>query len=348
MPSQLTDREGARKVYLDPPKGDKTNLQIPPDTCRCGEDACQTINWTWDRQNVQPQTIIQNHTVQFHPIYSQGTSVIRSNQPLTSNMIHYWEVKIVHWLSGTDLMVGIGSDAVNLMEYRYKFASVLGLDNRSWGYSHRGMIQHKNILKYYGKSYTKRCIVGVYLDLSRGHLEFYVNRIPQGIAFRNIPLDKEKLYAMVCSTSAKSSVRLINTTSFRDCLQFRCMKVITKYPQLLDKVQNIPGLANLCRDVWFMFPKERYQYSEKSNDSQQENNLGAQISTESKLDDAELDEHQSMESMEVIDDCDSLPGNIIDSSNEHEDIDEAIFLPTFKEEPQQSSDDDDPVYDDGD
>lgn len=56
---------------------------------------------------------------------------------------------------------------------------------------------------------------------------------PQGIAFRNIPLDK-KLYAMVCSTSAKSSVRLINTTSFRDCLQFRCMKVITKYPQLLD------------------------------------------------------------------------------------------------------------------
>lgn len=56
---------------------------------------------------------------------------------------------------------------------------------------------------------------------------------PQGIAFRNIPLDKD-LYAMVCSTSAKSSVRLINTTSFRDCLQFRCMKVITKYPQLLD------------------------------------------------------------------------------------------------------------------
>lgn len=39
---------------------------------------------------------------------------------------------------------------------------------------------------------------------------------------------------MVCSTSAKSSVRLVNTTSFRDCLQFRCMKVITKYPQLLD------------------------------------------------------------------------------------------------------------------
>lgn len=101
-------------------------------------------------------------------------------------------------------------------------------------------------------------------------------------------------------------------------------------------MQNIPGLASLCRDVWFMFPKERYQYSEKSNDNQQENN------TEEILNDCD---HQSME---VVDDSLSLPGISINSSTEHEDIDEAIFLSTFKEEPQQSSDDDDPVYDDGD
>lgn len=101
--NQLPDTV-VRRVYLDQPRPDKYRLQIPPDTCRCGEDACQTINWTWDKQNVQPQTIINNHTVQFHPIYSQGTSVIRSDQPLQPNMIHYWEIKIVHWLSGTDLV----------------------------------------------------------------------------------------------------------------------------------------------------------------------------------------------------------------------------------------------------
>lgn len=116
----------------------------------------------------------------------------------------------------------------------------------------------------------------------------------------------------------------------------------------MQKVQNIPGLANLCRDVWFMFPKERYQYSEKSNDSQQENNLGAQMSTETNLNGAESMDHQPIDV--AIDDCDSdsMPGNSLDSSKEHEDIDEAIFLSTFKEEPQQSSDDDDPIYDDGD
>lgn len=46
------------------------------------------------------------------------------------------------------------------------------------------------------------------------------------------------------------------------------MKVIAKYPQLLEKVQNIPGLTSLLQDVWFLLPKERYQYN------RQENNIG--------------------------------------------------------------------------
>lgn len=115
-------------------------------------------------------------------------------------------------------------------------------------------------------------------------------------------------------------------------------------------MQNIPGLARLCRDVWFMFPKERYQYSEKSNDNQQENNLGAQMSTDTNLNGTEsIDacDQQSMEPMDVFEEFNSLTG-IGDSSNEHEDIDEAIFLSTFKDEPPQSSDDDEPIYDDED
>lgn len=63
-----------RKVYLRPPRSERYRLQLQPDTCRCGEDTCRTINWTWDEQNLQPQTIVaaNDHTVQFHPIYSQG------------------------------------------------------------------------------------------------------------------------------------------------------------------------------------------------------------------------------------------------------------------------------------
>lgn len=105
----------------------------------------------------------------------------------------------------------------------------------------------------------------------------------------------------------------------------------------MQKVQNIPGLAGLCRDVWFMFPKERYQYSEKLNDSQQENNLGAQMSTESQSSDIERGLEDCSQSMDVTDDCDSLPGNSNELLNELDDINDAIFLSTFKEEPEPSS-----------
>lgn len=70
---------------------------------------------------------------------------------------------------------------------------------------------------------------------------FYNNR-PQGVAYRNLPLDGN-LYAMVCSTSAKSSVRLMNTTSFEDNLQFRCMRVISKYSELLDVSKKFTNLS---------------------------------------------------------------------------------------------------------
>lgn len=61
-----------RRVYLNAPRAEKYRPQVLSDTCRCGEDTCRIINWTWDKENLQPQTIINNHTVQFHPIYSQG------------------------------------------------------------------------------------------------------------------------------------------------------------------------------------------------------------------------------------------------------------------------------------
>lgn len=66
--------------------------------------SCQSSDWSWDSNNIQAQTIVDNCTVQFHPSYSQGTSVVRSDRQLKPNMIHYWEIEIVHWFSGTDLV----------------------------------------------------------------------------------------------------------------------------------------------------------------------------------------------------------------------------------------------------
>lgn len=74
-------------------------------------------------------------------------------------------------------MIGIGTEKVDLLTaYQYKYSSLLGLDNQSWGYSYRGLAQHNGRLKYYGKRYSSLCIVGVYVDLRRRFIEFYLNR----------------------------------------------------------------------------------------------------------------------------------------------------------------------------
>lgn len=81
-----------------------TKRFAPYGSCYCGEDACKTIDWIWDSNLIQPPTIVADQTVSFHPCYSQGTSIVRGETALQKGMIHYWEIKIVSWYSGTDLV----------------------------------------------------------------------------------------------------------------------------------------------------------------------------------------------------------------------------------------------------
>lgn len=160
-------------------------------------------------------------------------------------------------------MLGVGTEEVNLQSHRFRFASVLGLDEQSWGYSYRGLIQHRNVLKYYGKKFSQGCIIGMHLDLFKGTLAFYLNRKPLGKAFRNIPTDEaSKIYPMACSTSARSSIKLINSMSFEDSLQFNCMRVISRDSKLLSQLNECPGLKLLTKQYWFLNSPEKSQFGE--------------------------------------------------------------------------------------
>jgi len=243
-----------------------TFTQEMANQCVCGESDSTDLDWKWNDENLEnpfPRIIMDGRNVTFHPIYSQGTAVVKGNKSLDKQMIHYWEIKIISSMTGTDLMVGIGTDKFNLLSHQYKFSSLLGLDSQSWGYSYRGLAQHNGRLKYYGKRYSSFCIVGVYLDLRRRFIEFYLNRRSLGIAYRQLKIDKDsEVYPMACSTSAKSSIRLINSTSFAESLQFLCIKVISKDRKSIEFVKKAPGLRNLCKDYWFLQCREQFQYSD--------------------------------------------------------------------------------------
>ncbi|XP_049295034.1 SPRY domain-containing SOCS box protein 3 isoform X1 [Anopheles funestus] len=227
--------------------------------CRCGEDTSRRLDWTWDK-HLTMETVVSGTEVIFHPVYSQGTSIVRGNQPLHRGRHHYWELKILSPLSGTDIMFGIGTDKVDLLRHQFSFTSVLGIDDQSWGYSYRGVAQHNGQLKYYGKKFSRGRIIGIYVDMFRGTLEYYLNRRSLGRAYSDIPREEEiEIYPMVSSTSAKSSIRLINAASFEDNLRFNCMKVVCKYPKLLAQVKAIPGLRKIVQELWFLQLKEPSQ-----------------------------------------------------------------------------------------
>lgn len=54
-----------------------------------------------------PEALFDGESVVFHPFSSRGTSVVRGNRPLEPNHIHFWEVKVTSFMSGTDLVSNI-------------------------------------------------------------------------------------------------------------------------------------------------------------------------------------------------------------------------------------------------
>uniref|UniRef100_A0A1I8PIK8 B30.2/SPRY domain-containing protein n=1 Tax=Stomoxys calcitrans TaxID=35570 RepID=A0A1I8PIK8_STOCA len=182
-------------------------------------------------------------------------------------MMHFWEIRVLTPLSGTDVMFGIGTDNVDLTEYKFHFASALGSNDQSWAFSYEGKIHHNGQQTTYGQKFSQGCVVGILLDRSRGQLEFFLNRRSLGVAFTNICNDPHvKLYPMVCSTAAKSAIRLINASSQIECLQLRAFRAMSKQPKALEELKRMPGLRNILNNYWFLAPPVRY--SQQSRNAQ--------------------------------------------------------------------------------
>ncbi|XP_071445083.1 uncharacterized protein [Hetaerina americana] len=217
--------------------------------CSCGEEDEGWVEWAWDpgdpgspvtnphgtafigRGFGRPpflgspiQLMSDNRQVMFHPSYSSGTVAVRGQHPLEPGMHHYWEVKILTSLYGTDMMVGVGTAEVDLHKDIFKYCSLLGEDNESWGYSYNGNLQHGGEKTYNGYPFGLGSIIGVHVDLWHGKLEFFLNRKPLGVAFSN--LHGKTLYPMASSTAAKSGIRLIHASSHPHTLLLSCTRAL--------------------------------------------------------------------------------------------------------------------------
>jgi len=152
-------------------------------------------------------------------------------------------------------VLGIGTQNVSLGQCAIRNVSALGSNDHSWGLTFSGRIQHCGEQLPYWQNIPHGCLIGVYLDRSRGHLEFYINRKGLGVAYTNVPVDPSvKIYPMVCSTGPITAIRLNNCTSVQDTLQLRSFQALAKkQPDQVSILRQIPGFRAILKSYWFLY-----------------------------------------------------------------------------------------------
>ncbi|XP_067291422.1 SPRY domain-containing SOCS box protein 3 [Pseudorasbora parva] len=208
-------------------------------SCTCGEEE-QGCDWVWDEEGKAPSVSLScsNRKVSFHSEYSCGTAGIRGAKALGDGQ-HFWEIKMTSPVYGTDMMVGVGTSEVNLDQFKHSFCSLLGNDEDSWGLSYTGHLHHKGSKVNFSSRFGQGSIIGVHLDSWHGTLSFYKNRRCIGIAATH--LQNKRLYPMVCSTAAKSSMKLIRSHSVPTTLQYLCCTQLRQMlPNCADALRVLP------------------------------------------------------------------------------------------------------------
>ena len=233
-------------------------------------DSIERHDWTWDTgSRSQSVMLVQFNTqIIFHPTYSSGTASVFGSIPLVSPHHHYWEVAMLSPVYGTDMMVGLATKNINTTSHTHSFASLLGHDSHSWGFSYQGFVQHGGKKVVYGSRWGKGNTVGVHYDSWRGTVEFYLDRKPLGLAFSG--LRGKEVFPIVSSTAAKSEMKLITAQSFKNNLQFSCLK------KLSDKLPGSsilslclpPGLRSFIQNnYWFFINLQTEKCLQISSDS---------------------------------------------------------------------------------
>ncbi|XP_038156912.1 SPRY domain-containing SOCS box protein 3 isoform X1 [Cyprinodon tularosa] len=215
-----------------------------------GREEDQVFDWVWDEhcKSSGASLSCDNRKVSFHSDYSCGTAAIRGTRELSEGQ-HYWEVKMTSPVYGTDVMVGVGTSEVNLDKFKYSFGSLLGHDEDSWGLSYTGLLQHKGDKVKFSPRFGQGSIIGVHLDTWHGTLTFYKNRHCIGVAATR--LQSKKFYPMVCSTAAKSSMKVICASYTPTSLQYLCCARLRRWlpccPYVVNALQLPPGLRTVLQ-----------------------------------------------------------------------------------------------------
>ncbi|CAL1675803.1 unnamed protein product [Lasius platythorax] len=216
------------------------------------ENDFSKLEWTWEKEDSLNMTLSirledNNSVVIFHPVYSTGTAVVKGNKLLEKGQHHFWEILMLSKIHGTDVMIGVGTANAKLDIGSFRFCSLLGYDQESWGFSYRGLIQHNKVMQKYGTTFDKGQLVGVHLDAWSGTLQFFLDRKPLGVAYSR--LNNVALYPLISCTVAHCSMKLTYSCSMPVSLQTACLAILSP-SQKAYLSKAFPGLRYLSRSIF--------------------------------------------------------------------------------------------------
>ncbi|KAB0797427.1 hypothetical protein PPYR_08421 [Photinus pyralis] len=187
-------------------------------------------SWTWNRREKSREVTLYGNSfniAHFHPNWSSGTAGVRGTRVL-NNGKYFWEIHLSQRIFGTSMMFGIATKYARL--HVDSFTNLLGEDCHGWGLSHKGLLWHGGTWYHYTKPFRENeaTVIGILFDGVDGTLTFYKDGKCLGIAFRGLHEVKQSLYPMVCSTAAKTEMKLTGMKRDFVNLQDRCRAVILK------------------------------------------------------------------------------------------------------------------------
>lgn len=107
-------------------------------------------------------------------------------------------------------MFGIATGRARL--HANKFLNLLGEDRHAWALSHKGYLYHNGQGLPYTQPFpeNKPTTVGVLYDSNLGTISFFKDKVSLGIAFTGLHKIDLPVYACVCSTAARTEMKLVS------------------------------------------------------------------------------------------------------------------------------------------
>ena len=96
---------------------------------------------------------------------------------------------------------------IGICEKDCQLTKQLGTDKKSYGYKSDGKIYHNKATgEEYGPKFDRYDVIGCGLIISKKQVFFTLNGRNLGVAFSNVNISKENLYASVCLQSINEEI----------------------------------------------------------------------------------------------------------------------------------------------